>query len=47
VIVEIEKFVNVYVDVPKTIKYIEEKIVEVPTIIDRIKEVPVQVEKII
>ena len=36
-VVEVEKFINVYVDVPKTIKYIEEKIVEVPTIVDRIK----------
>lgn len=36
-IVEVEKFVNVYVEVPKAIKYIEEKIVEVPTTVDRIK----------
>ena len=35
--VEVEKFVNVFVEVPKTIKYVEEKLVEVPTIIDRIK----------
>ena len=37
VVVEVEKFVNVFVEVPKTIKYVEEKLVEVPTIIDRIK----------
>jgi hypothetical protein len=41
VIVEVEKFVNVYVEVPKIIKQIEEKVIEVPTIVDRIKEVRV------
>jgi len=31
----------VYVEVPKIIKQIEEKVIEVPTIVDRIKEVRV------
>lgn len=46
-VIEVLKYVNIYVDVPKIVKYIEEKIVEVPTVQDRIKEVIVQVEKII
>jgi hypothetical protein len=37
VIVEVEKFINVYIEVPKTIRVVEEKIVEVPVIRDRIK----------
>lgn len=36
-IVEVEKVINHYIEVVKPFKYIEEKIVEVPKIIDRIK----------
>jgi hypothetical protein len=35
--IEVEKIVNHYIDVPKPIKYIEEKIVEVIKYVDRIK----------
>ena len=35
--IEVEKIVNHYIDVPKPIKYIEEKIVEVVKHVDRIK----------
>ena len=38
---------NHYIDVPKPIKYIEEKIVEVIKHVDRIKEIKVPVEKVI
>jgi len=35
--IEVEKIVNHYIEVPKPIKYIEEKIVEVLRHVDRIK----------
>ena len=46
-IVEVETIVNHYIDVPVTVKTIEEKIVEVPRHIDRIKEVRVEIDKLI
>ncbi len=42
-----EKIINHIIEVPKPVKYIEEKIVEVIRHVDRIKEVKVFVEKII
>lgn len=47
-IIEVEKIVNHYIDVPKPIKYIEEKIVEVIKHVDKNrKEIKVPVEKVI
>jgi hypothetical protein len=46
-IVEVEKIINHYIEVPKPFKYVEEKIIEVPRIVDRIKEVRVEVEKLV
>jgi hypothetical protein len=40
-LVEVEKIINHYVEVPKPVKYIEEKIIEIPRNVDRIKEVRV------
>ena len=36
-LVEVEKIVNHYVEVPKPVKYIEERIVEIPRNVERIK----------
>jgi hypothetical protein len=36
-IVEVETVVNHYIEIPKPVKYIEEKIVEVTKHVDRIK----------